>query len=410
MLGQLNGGRPPWQAGPGAETFYRVQALWCGTAVQPLVDRAAKLDLIRELTKTAHQDSYTPLAAAAQLAGDPRQAVLIRDQASSTPTEFGNGPTLMVITWALLDTGQWDEALEYASRAQTQAAIYSEPAVYASVTAAAAYITACRGHSAAAEEDAMSVLSMPGQTERSGMIARAQHAMGMAALTADRPDEAFSWLRRLVTDDGRAVHYRESLFGLIDLAEAARRTGREAEVRELVQAAYVRTEGDLSPRLLQARALGQALLTDGPGAEEHFREALAVPEGDHVPFERARVQLSYGQWLHRERRDRDARPYLSEAAHVFRRLAATPWLEAATREERAAGVRSGSAPADALSDLSPSERQVVLLAAEGLTNPEIAARLFVSPRTVGSHLYRSFTKLGVANRHQLTALVQASRD
>jgi DNA-binding CsgD family transcriptional regulator len=410
LLGRLNGGRPPWQAQPGAETFYRVQALWCGTAVQPLVDRAAKLDLIHELTETAHQDSYTPLAAAAQLAGDPRQAALIRDQAGSTPTEFGNGPTLMVITWALLDTGQWDEALEYASRARTQAAIYSEPAVYASVTTAAAYITACRGHSAAAEEDAMSVLSMPGQTERSGMIARAQHAMGMAALTADRPDEAFSWLRRLVSDDGRAVHYRESLFGLIDLAEAARRTGREAEVRELVQEAYVRTEGDLSPRLLQARALGQALLTDGPGTEEHFREALAVPEGDHVPFERARVQLSYGQWLHRERRDRDARPYLSEAAHVFRRLAATPWLDEATREERAAGVRSGSAPADALSDLSPSERQVVLLAAEGLTNPEIAARLFVSPRTVGSHLYRSFTKLGVANRHQLTALVQASRD
>jgi DNA-binding CsgD family transcriptional regulator len=87
----------------------------------------------------------------------------------------------------------------------------------------------------------------------------------------------------------------------------------------------------------------------------------------------------------------------------------TPWLEAATHEQRAAGVRSDSSPADALSGLSPSERQVVLLAAEGLTNPEIAARLFVSPRTVGSHLYRSFTKLGVSNRNQLAAVVQSSR-
>ena len=128
-----------------------------------------------------------------------------------------------------------------------------------------------------------------------------------------------------------------------------------------------------------------------------------------MPFERARVQLSYGQWLHRERRDKDARPYLNAAAQVFRRLAATPWLEAATREQRAAGVRSDVAPASALSGLSPSERQIVLLAAEGLTNPEIAARLFVSPRTVGSHLYRSFTKLGVSNRSQLAALVRPSR-
>jgi DNA-binding CsgD family transcriptional regulator len=69
-------------------------------------------------------------------------------------------------------------------------------------------------------------------------------------------------------------------------------------------------------------------------------------------------------------------------------------------------VRSGAAPADALSSLSPTERQVVLLAAEGLTNPEIAARLFVSPRTVGAHLYRSFAKLGVSNRTQLTALAR----
>jgi DNA-binding CsgD family transcriptional regulator len=69
-------------------------------------------------------------------------------------------------------------------------------------------------------------------------------------------------------------------------------------------------------------------------------------------------------------------------------------------------VRSDLAPGDALSDLSASERQVVLLAAEGLTNPEIAARLFVSPRTVGSHLYRSFIKLGVSNRNQLAALIR----
>jgi DNA-binding CsgD family transcriptional regulator len=329
--------------------------------------------------------------------------------AEDTPELLGRGATLMVITWSLLETGQWDDALEYAGRASTLTAIYHEPVVHASVIAAAAYIAACRGHSAAATEDAMSVLGNSGLTTRSSITARASHAMGMAALVQDRNDEAFGWLRQLVAGDGRAAHNREALFGLIDLAEAARRTGRRAEASRLVEGALAGPHDELSPRLLQVRAFCRALLADRAAAEEHFLEALSVTEGDHVPFERARVRLSYGQWLRRERRDKDARPHLNEAAHVFRLLAATPWLEAATHEQRAAGVRSGSAPADALSSLSPSERQVVLLAAEGLTNPEIAARLFVSPRTVGAHLYRSFTKLGVSNRTQLTAFAQPSR-
>jgi len=251
-----------------------------------------------------------------------------------------------------------------------------------------------------------------------------QITLAAAALVADDPRQAvklrdqaeavpavlnggaaFYWLRRLVADDGRASHNREAMFGLIDLAEAGRRTGRLAEASELIEGAFAATEGELSPRLLQARALCRALLAVGGPAEEHYLQALAVTEGDQVPFERARVQLSYGQWLHRERRDKDARPYLNAAAHIFRRLAAAPWLEAATHEQRAAGVRSPSLPPDALSCLSPSERQVVLLAAEGLTNPEIAARLFVSPRTVGSHLYRSFTKLDVSRRAPICLLL-----
>ena len=279
----------------------------------------------------------------------------------------------------------------------------------ASVDSAAAYIAACRGHDAVAIEDAMSVLGTPELTARSGLTARAVHAMGMASLVADRPEEAYDWLRRLVADDGRASHQREALFGLIDLAEAARRTGRQGEAGPLIEGVFDAVDGELSPRLLQARSLIRALLSAGQAAEQHFLAALAVADGDHLPFERGRVQLGYGQWLHRERRDKEARPYLNAAALVFRRLAATPWLEAAAREQRAAGVRSDRAPGDALSGLSPSERQVVLLAAEGLTNPEIAARLFVSPRTVGSHLYRSFTKLGVSTRSQLAAVVGPSR-
>ena len=412
MLGVLNPGRPLWQAPPGSSWTFQLNALWCGCAVDPLTDRPAKLALIREMNeRPEHPGTQIALSAAALIIDEPREAVRLRERAEAAPAMLGSGAALMVITWALLDTGQWDDALEFAGRARTLAAIHPEPVVRASVTTAAAYIAACRGHDAVAVEDAQSVLAIPELTARTGLNARAVHAMGMTALAADRPDEAYDWLRRLVADDGRAAHKREAMYGLIDLAEAARRTGRQAEAGALVEGVFAATEGELSPRLLQARSLSRALLATGPEAERHFQAALAVAGGDDLPFERARVQLGYGQWLHRERRDKDARPYLSAAAHVFRRLAATPWLEAATREQRAAGVRSDdAASADALSELSPSERQVVLLAAEGLTNPEIAARLFVSPRTVGSHLYRSFSKLGVSNRSQLAAVVQAARE
>jgi len=409
VLPTLNGGLPAWQAATGSGADFQAAALWSGTALRPLADRTAKLTAIRELTGQVSSGQLISLAAAALLADDPRRAVMLRDQAEATPELLGRGAALMVITWSLLETGQWDDALEYGGRARTLTAVYHEPVVRNSVLTAAAYIAACRGHSAAATEDAMSVLGVSGLTARSSLTARANHAMGMAALVRDQNDEAFDWLRQLAAGDGRAAHNREALFGLIDLAEAGRRTDRRAEAARLVEGALAGPRDELSPRLLQVRALCQALLADGAAAEEHFLAALNVAEGDHVPFERARVRLSYGQWLRRERRHRDARPHLNAAAHVFRLLAATPWLRIATHEQRAAGVRSSYSPAaDALAALSPSERQVVMLAAEGLTNSEIAARLFVSPRTVGAHLYRSFTKLGVSNRTQLTAFVTPS--
>ncbi len=221
VLHTRNGGLPAWQAPAGAEVSQQVQALWCGTAVQPLADRAAKVSAIRELADRVVPGLQVTLAAAALVADDPRQAVKLRDQADAVPAVLNGGAALMVITWSLLDTGQWDDALEYAGRARTLAAIHPEPVVRASVTTAAAYIAGCRGHSAAAVEDAMSVLAIPGLTARSGLIARAVHAMGMAALADGRPDEAFGWLRRLVAGDGRAAHNREAMFGLIDLAEAA---------------------------------------------------------------------------------------------------------------------------------------------------------------------------------------------
>lgn len=193
---------------------------------------------------------------------------------------------------------------------------------------------------------------------------------------------------------------------LADLVEAAGRAGRPERAAE-----PARLLGDW------ATALGQPVLSalarrcqalTGPDstAEEHFTAALALHENGS-DYDRARTALLYGEWLRRLRRHIDARHQLRAALEAFERLGAHPWAGRARAELGAAGGETGlTAREDGpISLLSPQEREVVRLAAAGESNREIAARLFLSPRTVGHHLYRAFPKLGVASRTELAALL-----
>ncbi len=134
---------------------------------------------------------------------------------------------------------------------------------------------------------------------------------------------------------------------------------------------------------------------------------MSRPAGESWPFERAQLQLDYGEWLRRQRRINEAKQVLAAALETFRRLGAAPWARRAEAELRASGVTAQAAPTvpGALAELTPQQREIVILASQGLTNGEIADRLFLSPRTVASHLYRSYPKLGIAGRHQLRDLV-----
>jgi DNA-binding CsgD family transcriptional regulator len=131
------------------------------------------------------------------------------------------------------------------------------------------------------------------------------------------------------------------------------------------------------------------------------------PGRDQWPFERAQLRLDHGEWLRRRRRINDAKPVLATALGTFRRLGARSWAQRAEAELRACGVAVADAARerDALGDLTPQQRQIVRLASGGLTNRQIGDRLFLSPRTVSSHLYRSYPKLGVAGRNQLRDVI-----
>ncbi|MGV9309676.1 helix-turn-helix transcriptional regulator [Nonomuraea sp. NPDC003727] len=148
----------------------------------------------------------------------------------------------------------------------------------------------------------------------------------------------------------------------------------------------------------------EALLSgDGDG----YARALALHRQADQPFEQARTELLYGEWLRRHQRRAEARTHLRAAMEGFERLGAAPWAKRAATELRAAGASLSDRrhAEDPLAALTPQELQVVRLAATGASNREIGAHLFLSPRTVAYHLYKAFPKLGITSRGELAQYV-----
>ena len=152
-------------------------------------------------------------------------------------------------------------------------------------------------------------------------------------------------------------------------------------------------------------AHGRAVLAGARGdADPHFEQALALHADSVRPFEAARTELAYGEHLRRTRRRVAAREHLRAALETFEDLKATPWAERAAQELRASGETARKRDTGGSVDLTPTELQVAQLVQGGLSNREVAAQLFVSPRTVDFHLRNVFTKTGVTSRLELTRL------
>ncbi|MFE9694860.1 LuxR C-terminal-related transcriptional regulator [Micromonospora sp. NPDC005806] len=239
--------------------------------------------------------------------------------------------------------------------------------------------------------------------DRQGMVLAAaigRWALGLLELGLGRPDAA---LRQLQAIPATSI----AILSAPDQVEAAVRSGRPAGAREPLARylAWARHIRQPSSDAIAARC--RALVEED---EAHFAQAVHLHEDDAQPYELARTRLAYGEWLRRARRRADARAQLSGALEIFDRLGAELWAERARAELRATGdVPAAPRQAgDPLSVLTPQERQVVRLAAGGASNRDIAAQLFLSPRTVGYHLYKAFPKLGVTSRAQLAAIARSS--
>jgi DNA-binding CsgD family transcriptional regulator/tetratricopeptide (TPR) repeat protein len=399
-------GPPP----PGLDV--NVLRLWIRVSADPIGSRDQLLPDLRQIAGSpVEEPSLWRLASAAWLLDEPDLAVRLLEEAMRRLRAPGvrgtSGGTLTVLGWAYIDTGRWDEALDVAAEAAGLAEANQMELIAASADVITATVLALRGDAGAARQHAARALGTVDPAEAGLVAARARRALGVAALADGSYLQAFTQLRGLFGEDGAPLHNYASYLGIADLAAAAVRADRRMEGSDVVEQVLSRLQGRASARLEQLIARARGLLASPDGAEAHFGKALADPTGDQWPFERAQLRLDYAEWLRRRRRINDAKPVLTHALGTFRRLGARSWEQRAQAELRASGVAVAGAAGqpDALQELTPQQRQIVRLASQGLTDREIGDRLFLSPRTVASHLYRSYPKLGVASRHQLRDVI-----
>jgi DNA-binding CsgD family transcriptional regulator len=150
----------------------------------------------------------------------------------------------------------------------------------------------------------------------------------------------------------------------------------------------------------------RAMLSDGPDAEELYAEAITRLERSRIRVQLARAHLVYGEWLRRERRRGDARAQLRIAHELFREFGVAAFAERARVELEATGEHPRKRTVDTRDELTPQELQIARLVAEGHSNREVAARMFISPSTVEYHLRKVFRKLGVRSRTQLAHRIE----
>ncbi len=190
-------------------------------------------------------------------------------------------------------------------------------------------------------------------------------------------------------------------WSLAELVEAGVRSGASDEAAAALRQLGERTRAAGSEWALGIQARSRALLSDGPAADTLYREAIDRLGRGRVAVHLARAHLVYGEWLRREQRRSEAREHLRAAHAMFGRFGAAAFAERARRELQATGETVRKRTAGTCDSLTTQEAQVARLAAEGHTNTEIGARLFISPRTAEYHLHKVFSKLGISSRRQL---------
>jgi ATP/maltotriose-dependent transcriptional regulator MalT len=213
-----------------------------------------------------------------------------------------------------------------------------------------------------------------------------------------RYDEAAAAARRATSD---TLEPWVSVWALPELVEAAARRRDTELARDGLERLTESTQPFRTDIALGIEARCRALLSPGAAAEPLYRDAIDRLGRAELRPDLARAHLLYGEWLRREGRRVDARDQLRTAHDMFVAIGMEAFAERARRELSATGEKVRRRSAETRDELTPQEEQIARLARDGLSNPEIGAMLFLSPRTVGWHLHKVFGKLGISSRREL---------
>jgi len=312
--------------------------------------------------------------------------------------------TLFAQAWAEMEVGDWIGA----SREAGEAARFAEETGSVVWTAAATIVKAqlagMQGRLEQAEAYATEAERLVLATGASFLLAMLQLGRGITAIGAGRHLEAFEHLRRLFSPADPAFNSGLQFFALADFVEAAVYSDHSADARHFIDEVERISAPDPVPWVVTMLCYGKALIATNEEAEQYFLKGLG-PAAKNWPFLRGRLLLGYGAWLRRQRRSSDARAPLRQARDIFDALGASPWSDRAREELRAAGEASLRRTAQVWESLTPQELHIAQLAAQGHSNKIIGARLYLSHRTVGYHLQRVFSKIGITSRSGLSSVL-----
>ena len=313
--------------------------------------------------------------------------VQARDQGAVLPLSIA----LIFSAWSELFAGHFGQAHALCTE---RGAI--EAARGGSCAVGPALVLAWRGRAAEARAEAAAAAQVAVEQGEGWKLAMLAYGRAVLALGMGHYEEVLA-----AVPNGYKENVLLRTFALPDLIEAAVRCGERETAEQALASVASRAAASPTPLMLGLLARSRALLGSGTGTEAFYREAISYLQQARGRVHHARAELLYGEWLRREKRQRDAREHLQAAYGMFREIGADGFAERARLELAAAGGTAGQPASSHSSGLTPQELQVAALAAAGFTNLEIASRLFISPKTVGYHLGKVFRKLGVGSRRQL---------
>jgi ATP/maltotriose-dependent transcriptional regulator MalT len=344
------------------------------------------------------------LAFAAYAAGDRAESIELMDRTAPMLRAQGRvgllAQLLAVRGWAGINTGQLRDAIHYLEEANHLAIETRQPIWTAISKLGRAVLCGLQGEERTAEQLIAEASEPLASTGLSIVPAKAEFARGVTHLTAGRHSEAFDHFKRMFDPHGPAYHEVVAQAAAPYVIECAVRAGRNDEARRMMTQLEVLGKRTPAPLVHIGLRFARPLLANDSKVQDLFESALnAEPRW---PFDFARLEMSYGGWLRRQRRITESRPHLRAARDMFDALGVQPWADKARAELRASGERMAEpVRAAPRQPLSPQELQIAQMAASGLSNRQIADRLFLSHRTVGAHLYRVFPKLGIVSRSEL---------